>query len=767
MMENGFVGKSNVMKENLNLIYIIGTYPKLTTTFIDREISLLRKWGVNLHILSIKHPDTRLSPEQDSLLEDIIYMLPPSWLSLIGAHFRFVSLHPLAYWRTLFYLLTRSHPSVYSRFKTFLHFGQGVYAAHLLRHQPCDQIHAHFIDRAATVALVAGRLMNVPYSVTAHASDIYVNPILLPEKLSEAKFVATCTGFNEHHLAQQGEGLFNHKVNCIYHGLEISKYQPAVPPPPEKKLILGVGQLREKKGFSYLLKACQRLVAQGYEFKCHIAGEGPLRRTLEAQICELSLNDTVTLCGALSHSDVIEKYRQATVFVLPAVLGADGDRDGIPNVILEAMAMQLPVVSTQHSGIPEVVEDGLNGLLVPPADDKALADALARLLDSPDERRQMGLKGRQTVNRKFDLERNVKRLFAEFMARRQSDSTRGETKEKSMNQTKDYLSKHALFLVWGPPLYGPRSKVLTRELGINSLHFVYSTSRRGFWAAFTKYTYQTLKTLKILFQERPHVVFVQNPPSFAVLCVFLYCQLTQNKFIVDAHSDALQSWYWLWPKWLTRLWARAAITTLVTNEHFRDMIQSWGGDAFILRDIPTSFDKQDSYPMNGGFNVTVVNTFSGDEPLSEVLEASKELSNVHFYVTGKLERARPQILNQAPANVHFTGFLPDKAYYALLNTSHTVMCLTTRNHTMQRGACEALSLGKPIITSDWPLLREYFHQGTVHVPNTQEGIRQGVQKMMTRYTEYQSDIRDLQIAQRREWEMKVKTLMGLINNAVS
>ena len=235
-------------------------------------------------------------------------------------------------------------------------------------------------------------------------------------------------------------------MKCIYHGLETSQYQGerskaqgsgppsfardcakrAIPPVPgtgvnrlwavekEKGIVLAVGQLREKKGFGFLLKACQRLVEQGYELKCDIVGEGPLRQSLEAEIRQLSLEDTVTLCGALPHQEVIAKYRQAMMFVLPAVMGADGDRDGIPNVILEAMAMELPVVSTRLSGIPEVVEDGINGLLVPPADERALAEALIRLLDNPDEGWRMGRKGRETVIENFDLEQNVKRLLAEF-----------------------------------------------------------------------------------------------------------------------------------------------------------------------------------------------------------------------------------------------------------------------------------------------------------------------------------------------------------------
>lgn len=334
-----------------------------------------------------------------------------------------------------------------------------------------------------------------------------------------------------------------------------------------------------------------------------------------------------------------------------------------------------------------------------------------------------------------------------------------------MNQLDDYLRDHALFLVWGPPSYGPRSKVLARELELKDPYFVYSTPRRGFWAGPMKYSYQTLKTLRLLFRERPQVVFVQSPPSFAVLCVYLYCRLTHANYLVDAHSDALQSWYWLWPKWLTRLWARSAIATIVTNEQFQQMLEEWGGRAFILRDIPTIFERQGDYPMNGGFNVVLVNTFSDDEPLSEVLEASTQLPDVHFYVTGKKERAHPRILERAPVNVHFTGFLPDKTYYALLNASDAVICLTTRNHTMQRGACEALSLGKPIITSDWPLLREYFHKGTVHVPNTSQGIRQGVQQMVARYPEYQAGIKDLQVGQRQEWRNKIEALLALVQDA--
>jgi glycosyltransferase involved in cell wall biosynthesis len=155
-------------------------------------------------------------------------------------------------------------------------------------------------------------------------------------------------------------------------------------------------------------------VDQGFDFECHIVGEGPLRESLESQITQLSLEDIVKLCGALPHQEVIEKYQQASIFVLPAILGANGDRDGVPNVILEAMAMELPVVSTQHSGIPEAVQDCISGLLVPPADEIALAQALERLLNDSDLRNNFGRSGRKTVMAQFNVEQNVEQLLEEF-----------------------------------------------------------------------------------------------------------------------------------------------------------------------------------------------------------------------------------------------------------------------------------------------------------------------------------------------------------------
>lgn len=399
--------------KNFSLAYIIGTYPGLTTTFIDREIRALLSMGVQVRVVSIRKPHTILAQTQEQLQSITSYLLPASWRRFITGHLRFSLKKPVVYFETLINLLRGHHPDLTARLKSILHFAEGVYAAELIREHHCDHIHAHFVDRASTAALVASKLLNVPYSVTAHANDIYVRPELLDLKFAQASFVSTCTGYNRQHLEKEYK--LNGKLHCFYHGLELEDYQPDLNTSTKTSVITSVGQLKEKKGFSYLIQACQTLRDKGYTFHCQIIGDGPLRSTLEQQIHDLALEPYVTLRGALPHESVIHQLKSSSMFVLPCITGSDGDRDGIPNAILEAMAMQLPIVSTLHSGIPEVVTDGFNGLLVPLADSKSLADAMARLLDQPELCRQMGERGRQVVTEKFDAKQNATRLLQQMM----------------------------------------------------------------------------------------------------------------------------------------------------------------------------------------------------------------------------------------------------------------------------------------------------------------------------------------------------------------
>jgi glycosyltransferase involved in cell wall biosynthesis len=403
----------NIPPPAKRLIYLIGTYPSLTTTFIDREIRTLRGWGVDIQVVAMRRPppDLPLSGDQEGERHEVIYLFPVAWPSLLASHIYFLLRRPRCFIRTLAYLLTRSHPGGRSRFKTLLHFSEGVYAAYLVRDQSFRELHAHFADRAATIALIMGRLLRKPYSMSVHAgADIYVNPVLLREKVREARHVVTCTPHNKAHLEAVVGGEMAGKITYVPHGLELTRYCPGPPQPNGRPIILAVGQLAERKGLDHLIRSCSHLRSRGYGVACHIVGQGPQQPLLEDLIAHLGLNDTVTLHGALPHEAVIDQYKRATLFALPCIQTRNGDIDGIPNVLIEAMAMQLAVVSTNLSAIPELVQDRVNGLLVPPEDSTALADAIAQLLDRPDLRKGFGANGRRLVLEKFDVEHNVRQM---------------------------------------------------------------------------------------------------------------------------------------------------------------------------------------------------------------------------------------------------------------------------------------------------------------------------------------------------------------------
>jgi colanic acid/amylovoran biosynthesis glycosyltransferase len=395
------------------VVYVVGTYPLLTTTFIDREIAALRRWGLDVRIVAARRPaaEAPLSNEQRALAQGTTYLIPVAWPRLVAAHLRFLLSRPATYVGTLLHLVTRPHPDCRARAKTILHFGEGVFAAHLAGDRSVHELHAHFADRAATIALVASRLLRRPYSLSVHAgADIFVRPVLLREKLTGARHVVTCTSHNKAHLADLVGEALGRKITTIPHGLDLAGYRPGPAARNGLPLVLAVGQLAERKGFAQLVTACGVMRDRGYRFECRIIGRGPQRPRLDGLIAALSLGDVVSLRGALSHESVVDHYRQATMVVLPCVRTEQGDVDGIPNVLVEAMALGVPVVSSDLPAIRELVTHGVDGLLVPAGDSEALAAALCRLLDDPQLRRRLGGEGRHTVVERFDVEKNVQML---------------------------------------------------------------------------------------------------------------------------------------------------------------------------------------------------------------------------------------------------------------------------------------------------------------------------------------------------------------------
>lgn len=408
-------GKPNkeISGSSVKVAYILGTFPILTTTFIDRELLEAKRLGLDMTLIAIrKSAVADISSAVQELVNETHYLLPVSVLALIKAHLHFLMTRFRSYVGCLLFLLTRRHPSLRARGKTLLHFGEGVLAASMFRDAPIDHIHAHFADRASVIAMVISRLTGVPYSFTAHAVDIYVAPAFLAEKIANAKFVTTCTRYNKEYLEKQT----GQAVELVYHGLDFSDICENAMPLKDRgaPMLLSVGQLKEKKGFSYLIHACALLKERNYVFVCEIIGDGPERDRLSRLIRELRLDDTVLLRGALPHAHVIQKYSEATLFALACIVAEDGNRDGIPNVILEAMAHRLPVVSTNVSGIPEVIHNQETGWLVESQNVEALSAAIARVLDDPQNAAAVGENAHSFVEQYFNIRQNVGRLIEMF-----------------------------------------------------------------------------------------------------------------------------------------------------------------------------------------------------------------------------------------------------------------------------------------------------------------------------------------------------------------
>jgi len=401
-----------------NVAYIVKAWPRLSETFVLNEIISLEQRGLRVRIFSVREPDAGPSNSKVSQVRAKVTYLAfgTHWKQVVPANLRLFCRRPGRYLRVLLQAITmmviRRH-----RFAPPWHFFEAGYLADILSRSPADHLHAHFASTPTLIALYTHRLCGIAYTFTAHAKDIYVSdPYTFRVKLEAARAVVTCTQYNHRFLSKQFGELCDGKVRSIYHGLDVSQFNFRPPTKVESgaPVILSVARLIEKKGLGNLIAAADVLRRRGRVFHLEIIGSGPQREALQAQAKRLGLADHVRLRGSQAHDVVRLAYQQASVFVLPCVVASNGDRDGIPNVLLEAMASGVPVVSTSVSGIPELIESGLDGLLVPPNDPAALAEAIDKLLTSQELRESLARAARAKIESSFSLDASAERLLALF-----------------------------------------------------------------------------------------------------------------------------------------------------------------------------------------------------------------------------------------------------------------------------------------------------------------------------------------------------------------
>lgn len=384
--------------------YVLKRFPRFSETFILNELLAHEAAGAEVHVFSLLSPPDEPRHARLADLRAGVTDLAPLGKRQIGqAPMRDAALFSGKSAQEIGALQARTEGIA------------RVAAARGIRH-----LHAHFGSDATTAACLAARAIGGSYSFTAHARDIYhtyVSPAadaaMRRAKLREAAFVVTVSDYNARHLRALCPGA---RVVRLYNGIDLNAFRPVDPAGQKPGRLIAVGRLVPKKGFGVLIEAAAILKSRGRRFELSLVGSGPMEQALRDAIAVHGLGREVQLEGALPQELLVERMAEAQAAVLPCIVTESGDRDGLPTVLLEAMARALPVVTTTVSGGPEIVEHGVTGLLCRPSDATALADALDAVLADPAAARAMGQAGRLRAERHFDLAVNAQRLRAMLVA---------------------------------------------------------------------------------------------------------------------------------------------------------------------------------------------------------------------------------------------------------------------------------------------------------------------------------------------------------------
>jgi len=387
--------------------YVVKRYPRYSETFIVNEVLAHEAAGAELEFFSLLQPE-------DSHFQDAISRVraPVTYLPVKG-------LKVQDFWSTLGEV-GDTLPELWTsleeaRGEDVRYVYQGALLAREAHLRGISHPHAHFATSATTVARLAARFAGLTYTFTAHAKDIFHKSVHLEDlrrKLADAAAAVTVSDYNLEHLRETYVPAAS-GVRRIYNGLDLERFRYEAPRerPPR---IVAVGRLVEKKGFADLIQACAILADRGRQFTCQIIGTGEQEDELRAQIRRLDLEGRVELVGPRPQSELVRHVQGAAVMAAPCVVGTDGNRDGLPTVLLEAMALGTPCVSTDISGIPEVVHDRETGLMVAQRDFAALAAAIGRLLEEPDLRVRLAGRARRLIEAEFDVRRNAAHLREVF-----------------------------------------------------------------------------------------------------------------------------------------------------------------------------------------------------------------------------------------------------------------------------------------------------------------------------------------------------------------
>lgn len=387
---------------------LVKRFPRLSETFVLHEFLELRRQGLPVSLVAVLDPhEVNIQEEAGSLRGEVHYLRtgsgPLAWAGLLPDFFRTAVRHAGGTLDAIRFAVARRSLA------TLRHLLEAARLVRWMERENVVHLHAHFAHGPAAIADLARRISGVPFSFTAHAKDLYTTPPAhVAARCRTATFVVTCTGSNGDYLRSLADPRVSPRIHVLPHGVDLVRFSREGRRPVSGR-ILSIGRLVPKKGFDLLLAALRLVRAARLDFECRIFGDGPLRGDLRDLADRHELAAEVSFPGARPQSELLREFSEAEIFVLCPVMTADGDRDGVPNVLIEAMAAGVPVVASNISGIPELIEDGKTGLLVPP-DAAHLARAIESLLRSPSLRAALGQAGRAFVVENRALDRCVRPL---------------------------------------------------------------------------------------------------------------------------------------------------------------------------------------------------------------------------------------------------------------------------------------------------------------------------------------------------------------------
>lgn len=386
--------------------YLLRMYPRFSQTFIVNEILELEQQGANLAIGSLRKPNEGLFHESFSRVKTQTDYFPETIFESDSGHWRgqweLLREAPARYTRNL--VATAGRQSI-----GWIEWLQAYHVVRWAAKRRIGHLHVHFGTEEASVAMLARRLGGPPYSLTLHAFDIFrdnVDKKLLTEKINESAFTVTVCESNRQHLVNTLRDVIPSRIRMNYNGVDLSRFRDEGRS-REPKSILTVGRLIEKKGFRYLIRAVGLLRDQGLNVNCTIVGDGRERKSLEDECKQLKLNGQVRFAGALTQDAVRDAMQRSSCFVLPCVQAKDGNVDALPTVLLEALGCGCPCISTSLSGVPEILEHEVSGLLVEPENVESLARSIRRVFEEPDLARRLAVAGRALAEQRFDVTQNV------------------------------------------------------------------------------------------------------------------------------------------------------------------------------------------------------------------------------------------------------------------------------------------------------------------------------------------------------------------------